>query len=171
MYVYQIKEDGGHVVFDIFTEDGEIKYDEPGGIYEIDFPFSAHLDEILAGEEVPSYEVVDGAGEHLYSHITPILDDKGNYVCSVCVDFSMMHLYNQDIQFLFQLIVMIALLVGLLIVVDIYLIRKDIISPLASISECTGSFKYDTEADRMKDIQMLESLNIQQENEERTKVE
>ena len=56
LYVYQIREDGCHVVFDLDTED--FKASEPGDVEPFEyFPtFHKYIPDLLAGKEIPPVE-------------------------------------------------------------------------------------------------------------------
>lgn len=51
LYVYQIREDGCHVVFDLDSD--EISGSEPGEIMPFDHSFEKYIPDLLAGWEIP----------------------------------------------------------------------------------------------------------------------
>ena len=97
IYVYQIKQDGCHVVFDAETMADELKqYDEApelstdsiGDIVEFDESFSDKIPTLLAGGEVDIIESNDTYG-WLLTKYEPVFDSSGQCVAYVGVDISM----------------------------------------------------------------------------------
>lgn len=97
IYVYQIKPDGCHVVFDAETMADELKqYDEVpelstdsiGDIVDFDESFSGKIPTLLAGGEVDIIESDDTYG-WLLTKYEPVFDSAGNCVAYVGVDISM----------------------------------------------------------------------------------
>ena len=92
LYVYQIKEDGCHVVFDFDSVDektGEIV--EGGAFRELigfDESWEGLVPTLLSGGEVDTMETVDTYG-WLLTRYEPIFDSTGKCVCYVGADLSM----------------------------------------------------------------------------------
>ena len=86
LYVYQIREDGCHTVFDLDTE--AIPGAEPGEIEPFDRAFEKHIPDLLAGKEIPPVISNDAYG-YLLTIYTPIRDADGACRCYVAVDYSM----------------------------------------------------------------------------------
>ena len=86
LYVYQIREDGCHVVFDLDTED--ITASAPGEIVEFDESYKKYIPDMLAGKDVPAVISRDQFG-YLLTIYTPMTDAAGNCRCYVGVDYSM----------------------------------------------------------------------------------
>ena len=83
LYVYQIKEDGFHVVFDVETEDepaGEI-----GSVIPYGKEFVPYIPKLLAGEEVEPIITNDEYG-YLLTAATPLYDSNGKCVCYIIAD-------------------------------------------------------------------------------------
>ena len=92
LYVYQIKEDGCHVVFDTDPE-------EPGTLAEVqgfDEAFEPYLPKLLEGKRIETVES-KGAFGWLLTHYEPIVDSQGNCVAYAGADISMeeIHDYTQ----------------------------------------------------------------------------
>ena len=91
LYVYQIKEDGCHVVFDFDSVDegtGEtVAGSAFGDLIEFDESWTA-LVPILAGGEIDTVETVDTFG-WLLTKYEPVFDSNGKCVCYVGADLSM----------------------------------------------------------------------------------
>ena len=86
LYVYQIHEDGCHVVFDLDTED--IPASRPGEIVNFDSAFKDYIPDLLAGREIKPIISNDEYG-YLLTIYTPLYDSKGVCQCYVAVDYSM----------------------------------------------------------------------------------
>ncbi len=97
LYVYQIKPDGCHVVFDFDTTDDELsKYDERpdvsagsfGEVIPFDDSFSEYIPTLLDGGRIDMIESNDTYG-WLLTQYEPVYDSKGQCVAYVGVDISM----------------------------------------------------------------------------------
>ena len=86
LYVYQMQEDGCHVVFDLDTE--EFKASEPGTV-EAYFPaYRKYIPDLLAGKKVPSIESNEEYG-YVLTVLTPVYDAEGVCRCYVGADCSL----------------------------------------------------------------------------------
>ena len=106
IYVYQIKPDGCHVVFDLQTlENDLLKYDEIpelttktiGAVEEFDDAFAEYIPTLLAGGQIDIIESNDVYG-WLLTRYEPIFDSAGQCVAYVGVDISMIGVsaYNRN---------------------------------------------------------------------------
>ena len=86
LYVYQIREDGYHVVFDLDTE--EFKSSEPGTVEAFYPAFLPYIPDMLEGKEVPTVESQERYG-HVLTVCTPLYDSSGACKCYVGADCSM----------------------------------------------------------------------------------
>ena len=100
IYVYQIKPDGCHVVFDIETTSDELlKYDELpdistdtlGELIDFDESFSDMIPVLLSGGDIDVIESNDTYG-WLLTKYEPIYDSEGRCVAYAGVDISMLGL-------------------------------------------------------------------------------
>ncbi|MBE5958609.1 MAG: HD-GYP domain-containing protein [Lachnospiraceae bacterium] len=98
LYVYQIKEDGCHVVFDFDTSSSELeKYDELpevmanslGEVIPFDPSFEKYVPTLLSGGNMDIIESNDTYG-WLLTQYEPILDSDGNCKAYVGCDISML---------------------------------------------------------------------------------
>ncbi len=92
LYVYQIREDGCHVVFDfdsVDMETGETVYGgELGDVVEFDESWADDIPNLLAGRPIDTKETVDTFG-WLMTRYEPIYDSTGRAVAYACADLSM----------------------------------------------------------------------------------
>ena len=91
LYVYQIKPDGCHVIFDI---DNDALPGEPlGTVVEFDESFKSHIDKLLRGERIDFIESKDKYG-WLLTFYEPIYDSNNNVVAYAGADMSMIEIRN-----------------------------------------------------------------------------
>ncbi len=92
LYVYQIKEDGCHVVFDFDSVDAEtgefMEGDTLGRHFDFDESWEPLVPTLLSGGAVETVETVDTYG-WLLTRYEPIFDSAGNCACYVGADLSM----------------------------------------------------------------------------------
>ena len=82
LYVYQIKPDGCHVVFDVDTP--EVPGSETGEILPFDESFLPYVDDLLAGKPIDPI-ISDDAYGWLLSAYVPVYNDSGRCTAYVCV--------------------------------------------------------------------------------------
>ena len=161
MYVYRFEEDGGHVIIDLdadWWENGE-GY-EPGTVYETEEPFTSHLEEVMAGEEIAGYSELTKEDGYLFTYTRPIFHSDGSYACTACVDFSMDYLSGIDKTFTLQLALILFGIGVVVLILDIFIVRKQVTRPINALSGCAGQFAYDTEENRQNNVRLLDELNI-----------
>lgn len=126
LYVYQIREDGCHVVFDLSTEN--FAGSEPGSVEKFFPAYEQYIPDLLAGKEVPTIESQEKYG-HVLTVYTPVYDTDGVCRCYVGADSSMEMLreYTRNIirqVFHFYLVVLAIVLAVSLFAADRGVIRK-----------------------------------------------
>ncbi|MBQ7718466.1 MAG: HD domain-containing protein [Clostridia bacterium] len=107
LYIYQIKSDGCHVVFDTDPE-------EPGmlaDLQEFDESFMPYIPSLLAGEQISTIES-KGAFGWLLTHYEPIYDSNGECVAYAGADISMDEINEYTLKYV-MIIILIA--VGFLV--------------------------------------------------------
>lgn len=156
-YVYVIREDGCHVVFDPDTEDQAGR--EPGEIEPFDEAFREYVPALLAGEKVGPKESRDSYG-WLLTIFEPVKDAEGNCRCHVGVDVNLSHIGIAGYQFLARVV---SLFVGFLIMilaVVIWLAEYNVIRPIKSMALQAGRSDYSTEDSRVRSVRGIEELDI-----------
>ena len=92
LYVYQIKEDGCHVVFDFDSVDEEtgeiVEGNDFGDLIDFDESWGELIPALLAGDKIDTIETVDTFG-WLLTRYEPVFDSDGKCVCYVGADLSM----------------------------------------------------------------------------------
>ena len=86
LYVYQIREDGYHVVFDLDTN--EFKGSEPGTVEDFFPAYEKYIPDFLAGKEVPPITSQEKYG-YVLTVCTPLYNAEGACKCYVGADCSM----------------------------------------------------------------------------------
>ena len=158
IYVYQILEDGTHVVFDLDTAD--VPADKVGDVIEHNSTIVKYKDKFLAGEEIP-VDICNDIYGWILSVMKPVKDADGNTACYVGVDLDMGKLRSLEFAFLAKII---SLFIGFLIVIRTYAIwlaERQIINPINAIANVAARFKYDTHQARVHSVSMIDALNIQ----------
>ncbi|MBR1529306.1 MAG: HD domain-containing protein [Oscillospiraceae bacterium] len=157
LYVYQIREDGCHVVFDLDTE--TISGDPVGTVIPFDDGFKPYLNALLAGEEIEPVITNDSYG-YLLTAYSPVYDSDGRCVCYAAADVEMNQIRSIEREFLVE---MLALFLGFFILIYVFvnwLIEYHIILPVNSIAMSTGAFAYDNEKTRQNSIEHIHDLQI-----------
>ena len=157
LYVYQIREDGCHVVFDLDTDDMEGS--EPGDVIPFDKSFEKEIPALLAGEPIEPKISNDSFG-WLLTVYEPVYDSAGKCVCYAAADISMDQIGLIERNFFIE---MLSLFLGFFILIFVtvqWLIEYHIILPVNSIALSTGTFAYDSEKARENSIERIHELNI-----------
>ena len=131
LYVYQMKPDGFHVVFDIDTED--IPADKIGEVLPYDDGFEPYLSELLSGEPVEPVITDDEYG-HLLTVAEPVYDSAGVCRCYAIADVDVEMLINNMHSFLMEMIAVFFSFLILICVFVIWLTDYHIIFPLGAIT-------------------------------------
>ena len=101
LYVYQIREDGCHTIFDTDEENADFEVDQ---FIEFDESFLPYLSDLLSGKEIRPLESNDKYG-WLLTVYKPIFTRTGDCVAYVGVDISMHRLKKYERQFILQIAV------------------------------------------------------------------
>ena len=157
VYVYQVREDGCHVVFDPDTAD------EPGSDPGTVIPFSSEFlpvrDDLLAGREIDPVISHSDYG-WLYSIYTPVKDSSGNTVCYAGVDISMDSIMEGLYAYLARVLSLFVSIIAVLLAVFLLLAESGIIMPINSMSLAASRFAFDSEALRSESVEQVQSLEI-----------
>lgn len=91
LYIYQIREDGCHIVFDF--DENAAPTGEIGELVEFDESFLPFKDDLLSGEKIDNIESNDSYG-WLLTHYEPIYDSSGKCVAYAGADVSMTEIHD-----------------------------------------------------------------------------
>ncbi len=164
MYVYRLSPDGGTVIFDLNSTDGTEDAGMPGDHYEFQDTFMKYIDDFCAGVEVPGItgQTEDG---YMLTYCKPIYDSSGVLQCHACVDFSMDALHQEDLKFIYSILLVSGLVSIAIMLFGIYRIKKDVAEPLDKMSQATEKFIYETQEDQVQNIRIMKELDIHTNNE------
>ena len=157
LYVYQIQEDGCHVVFDLDT--AETTGSNPGDVIEFDPSFYHLVPSLLAGEEIEPIISDDSYG-WLLTVYRPVCDANGKCVCYAAADISMNLLTSSITSFLAKLV---SLLTGFFIVilsVTMWLVEHNLILPVNTMSYAAGAFAYNSSEALEENVERIRRLRI-----------
>ena len=155
VYVYQIREDGCHVVFDPDTGEGS----NPGDILPFDEDFRNQLPALLAGGEIRPIESNASWG-WLYSIYTPVKDSTGKTVCYACADISMDHLAKEQYIFFAKVFSLFVSFTSIVLAVFVLLADSRIIQPINTMAFAASRFAFDSEEKRNTALEQLKTLEI-----------
>ena len=157
LYVYQIKEDGCHVVFDVSTPDTPAS--ETGAVIPFDDSFEGHVDDLLAGREIEPI-ITDDTYGWLLSAYVPVHDDQGRCTAYTCVDVSMPNVAELERTFTFK---MTTILMGFFIAIltlSVYFAKRFIVRPVNSLAKLAGEFAYTNDEARKETLDSIRFLEI-----------
>ena len=159
LYVYQMKEDGFHVVFDIDTENQPA--DEVGSVIPYDEGFAPYIPQLLAGEPVDPIITDDEYG-YLLTAATPLCDSDGRCVCYVIADIDIEQLLADERSFLIEYVSLFLSFFILVGVIGIWLTQYHVIYPIKSITKFASSFSNeDTSQEELDEfIKLFRKLDI-----------
>ena len=132
LYVYQIREDGCHAVFDLDAE-GE-PGSEPGDLIPFDASYEKYIPDLLAGKEVPSLVSRDTYG-YLLTIYTPIRDASGQCVCYIGIDYSMDLLTDYVLAIVKNILLLFAVVVVVIAAVSVILTNRGIVNPFIRLEK------------------------------------
>ena len=158
VYVYQIREDGCHVIFDLDTE--AVEASEPGDVLEIEDAFREYMPAFLAGEEIEPI-VSDDAFGWLLTIYQPIYDEHEECVAYACVDISMKQLTANYIIFMTK---MISLYLGFLLLALVFgwwFAEYSITFPVNTMAISADNFAFGgTDEGLDKSVESLKGMEI-----------
>lgn len=157
LYVYQIKEDGCHVVFDVDTPD--TPGSETGTIIPFDDGFGDKLDDLLAGKEIEPIITNDTYGWLLSSYV-PIKDNQGKTQAYCCVDVAMPNIVDVERTFAFKITTILMGFFIMILTLSVYFAKRFIVSPVNSLAKLAGDFAYTDNEARKDTLDSIKELEI-----------
>ena len=157
LYVYQIREDGCHVVFDLDTP--ELTGGALGDVVPHEENFVPYRQALLNGEPIEPV-VSKGAYGWLLTVYEPIYDSGGVCRAYAGVDISMQEMRAERYVFAIR---MISLLVGatiLIIAIALWYVQRHVVSPINALSDEASRFAFNAGGTRDDTAQELEDLHI-----------
>ena len=120
LYVYQMREDGCYVVFDLDTE--AFKASEPGTVEEYFPAYEKYIPDMLEGKKVPSIESREKYG-YVLTVLTPLYDENGICRCYVGADCSLDRLGDYVWNIILQMIHFLLAVLALALIAGFFLTR------------------------------------------------
>ena len=157
VYVYQIQEDGCHVVFDLDTLDLEAS--PPGTVMEFEEAFQPYLPDLLAGNPIDTIESDDSFGWLLTTY-TPVADSSGKTVCYACTDISMDALRKDECRFLAKIISLFVSFTVLILAAFLWFSVYGVVLPINSMAMAAGNFAYNDEGELEEEANQIHNLGI-----------
>jgi len=158
VYVYQIREDGCHVVFDLDAPGGEPGYD-PGEVVPFDKSFEEYVPALLAGEEIDPIITNDTFG-WLLTVYHPLYDSAGKCVAYVGIDIAMDSLVSDGYAFLARVAILFSAFFILICAIVIWLAEYGVIMPVNTIARVASNVAFRSEEERELNVEHLRGLNI-----------
>ena len=155
--VFQIRDDGCHVVFDPATADGPGM--NAGDVIAIDPAFAQYLPDLVAGEEMEPV-VSNGASGRLLTTFTPLKNSDGVTTGHLEVSISMAKLVSDEQMFLTSIIALFAAFFVFVCAIVLWLARYGIILPLNSIARASDDFSIGEASARDAGSTQIDALDI-----------
>ena len=132
LYVYQVREDGFHVVFDLSTE--QFAGSEPGTVEPFFPAYRPYIPDLLAGKDVPAIESDEKYG-HVLTVLTPVRDAEGNCQCYVGADSSMDMLREYTWNVISQVGLIFLIVLGIILAVSIFATDRGVIRKMDKLED------------------------------------
>lgn len=157
-YVYRIREDGCHVVFDPDTED--VPGRDPGYVEAFEEGFTKYVPALLDGREIDPIITRDKYG-WLLTVYEPVYDSNGMCTCYAAVDINMDHIATSIYQFLVRVVSFFLGFFIMILTITLWLAEYHVILPINTMAVATGNFAFDSETSRDKAVENIAQLDIQ----------
>lgn len=157
IYVYQIQEDGCHVVFDL--DSGDVPGAEPGTVIPFDESFMDVKDDLVAGRRIDPRVTNDTYG-WLLTVYKPMYAASGKCSCYIGVDIAMDKLVSGFYRYLAQQISLFLGFFILVLAVALWLADYGIIYPLNAMAHAASGFAFNSTQERNESVQRLKNLQI-----------
>lgn len=162
VYVYQIREDGCHVVFDPDTP--ELAGEDPGTVIPFDDAFKDQLPALLKGENI-DYVISNETYGWLLSVYTPVKNSEGKTVCYACTDIDMTEIWEDECRFLAKILSLFISFAVLILAGFLWYAEHGVIMPINSMANVTGSFAFNSEEERAEGAEQIHKLGIHTKDE------
>lgn len=156
MYVYDVREDGCHVVFDLDTE--EVEGNDLGSFVEHDDGFADVREALLAGEEIAP-KITRGYFGWLLTVYKPIVQN-GECVAYACADIDMENVVSDRYVFVIRILSLMFGAAIIIIAFSVWFAQRRLVAPINSLASATGKLAYDSEERRQRNIERLDKLDI-----------
>lgn len=132
LYVYQIHEDGWHVVFDLDTD--AFKGSEPGTVQEFFPAYKDYIPDLLAGKDVPAIVSNEDYG-YVLTVCTPQYDENGVCKCYICADCSMEFLKTYVWNIIRQIIFFFLIVLAVMLVIGFFVTDRGVVRDVKKLED------------------------------------
>ncbi|MBR5116079.1 MAG: HD domain-containing protein, partial [Lachnospiraceae bacterium] len=157
LYVYQIRDDGCHVVFDLDTE--ELKGEDPGTVIPFEESFGKYVPALLAGEEIEPI-ITDERYGWLLTSYTPVHDSSGKTVCYAAADIDMGDVRTGEISFITRVVTLFSGFFLIILAIGRWVAVYYLILPINTMTDGADEFAYNTEKARDESVEKFKDLQI-----------
>ena len=162
LYVYKIKEDGCHVIFDMDTvlNDGTyVPGDPPGLITDFEEGMLPYLDKLLAGEKIEPVLLEDKYGRFLCSYY-PVYDKDGKCVCYAVANVESELVGALLEHFSGRVLLLFAGFLLLIVAISILTTRYNIVMPILSMTAFANDLADSADGTSKESLEKIEELDI-----------
>ncbi|MBP5310875.1 MAG: ECF transporter S component, partial [Lachnospiraceae bacterium] len=162
LYVYKIKEDGCHVIFDMDTvlNDGTfVPGDPPGLVIDFEEGMMPYLDKLLAGEKIEPVLLEDKYGSFLCSYY-PVYDKDGKCVCYAVANVESDLVGIQLEHFAGRVLLLFAGFLLLIVAISILTTRYHIVMPIMSMTAFANDLADSADGTNKESLEKIEELDI-----------
>lgn len=145
LYVYQIHEDGCHIVFDTDPEvSGPGTHVRLGSIVEFEESFKDHIPALLAGERIEPLDNNDSYGFFITAY-EPIYDSSGRCVAYAGADVSLSYMEEYAESFFTQVVLVFIGFLAVILGYGFWVAKYDLVYPVKVMAAHTGNLIEDNE--------------------------
>ena len=157
IYIYKIEEDGGHVVFDLHSNNEADSV--PGKLVKFDSAFEPYIPTLLEGGEIEPV-ISDGTFGELLSVYTPVKNAAGKTVSYIGADIPMSMIVGKELNFLTQMIFLFLGFVILIISIVVWFVDFHVVFPINSMTMRTSEFAYSGSNALGENVEKIRRLDI-----------
>ncbi len=157
IYIYKIEEDGGHVVFDLHSNNESDSI--PGKLVKLDSAFEPYLQTLREGGEIEPVISGSAFGE-LLSVYTPVKNSAGKTVSYIGADIPMSIIVGKELNFLTQMVFLFLGFVILIIAIVVWFVDYNVVFPINSMTMRTSEFAYSGNNALEENIEKIRKLDI-----------
>lgn len=157
IYIYKIEEDGGHVVFDLHSNNEAESV--PGKLVKFDSAFEPYLPTLMEGGEIEPVISDSDFGE-LLSVYTPVKNSAGKTVSYIGADIPMSMIVGKELNFLTQMVFLFLGFVIMIIAIVVWFVDYNVVFPINSMTMRTSEFAYSGNNALEENVEKIRRLDI-----------
>ena len=167
LYVYKVENEGCKVIFDLDATLSDGRYipgDPFGKIVEYEDGSLPHIESLLAGEELPVFELVDDYGS-FYAAYAPVYNDKGRCVCYAISNVETGTVDVLLYRFAGRVILLFSGFLILIVAITILTTRYRIVMPIMSMTAYANELVDANKGVNEESLEKIEELDIRTDDE------